>query len=130
LTTGVFKSDGSHVKTLLETVIYVLKLVHSSFQPIILLECPGCFYASTPGKNNAATPHTIEAKLRRIRSFECFLLFFWIRSEECLDVTFISEPVATVAMTLIDSIQETLFETIEVRISLDLLIFQETVQLV
>jgi len=115
--TSVLESDGSHVKTFSEAVVYVLKLVYGSFQPFILLECPGFFHASIPGKNNAATAHTVKAKLRWIRSVESFCLFFRIRSEECLDVTLILEPVATETMTLIDSIQETLLKTVKIGIA-------------
>jgi hypothetical protein len=63
----------------LETVVYVFKLFYSLFKTIVLLKCPSCFHTSIPDKNNAATPHTIEAELRWIRSFESFFLFFGVR---------------------------------------------------
>lgn len=128
--TSVLESDGSHVKTFLELVVYVHKLVHGSLQTLVLLVCPGCFYTPIPGKNNAATAHTVEAKLRRIRSVEGFFLFFRIRSEECLDLTLIPEPVATETMTLIDSIKETLLKTVKIGIAPNFLIAQEAVQLI
>ncbi len=102
--TFVFKSDGSHVKTFLEAVVHVLKLVHGLVQPLVLLECPSCFHTSMSGKNNAATAHTVKAKLRWIRSVKSFFLFFRIGSEECLDLTLILEPVTTETMMLIDSV--------------------------
>jgi len=128
--TSVLKSDGSHVKAFLEAVVYVLKLVHGSLQPLIFLECPSCFHTSVSGKNNAAPAHTVEAKLRGIRSVESFFLFFRIRSEECLDVALIPEPMATETMTLIDSIQETLLKTVKIGIAPNFLIVQEAVQLI
>jgi hypothetical protein len=128
--TSVLETDGFQVKTFLEAIVYVLKLVHGLIQPLVLLERPCCFHTSISGKNNAATAHTVEAKLRWIRSVESFCLFFRIRSEECLDVTLILEPVATETMTLIDSIQETLLKTVKIGIAPNFLIAQEAVQLI
>ena len=128
--TSVLETDGFHVKTLLEAFVYVLKLVHGLLQPLVLLVCPSCFHTSISDKNNAATAHTVEAKLRWILRVESFFLFFWVRSEECLDVALIPEPVTTETMTLIESVQETLFETLKIGVFTNLLIVQESVQLI
>ena len=127
--TSVLETDGFQVKTFLEAIVYVLKLVYGLLQPLVLLECPSCFYTSVSGKNDAATSHTVEAKLGWIGSVESFFLFFRIRSEECLDATLVPEPVATETMTLIDSIQETLLKTVKIGIASNFLVAQEAVQL-